>query len=264
MKISDIIAENFADGRNPQDKGDSKRYNVPTKASVSTLRKVAKQGGRKGQLAHWMANMKAGKAKKEMRVNELFGKLDTTKTWEWEYFDDNNVGANLTVGEISYKFSAFQDADEAPGNWEVEFITTSDKVPAGRSQFGITGTGRSSEVFSTVVDILRDFVNKKKRKIRSITFAAKEGSRQDLYARMAKRLLPSWEFEQNGPNFVLTRPDLTWWVYSVEPPYNKIPAIKILAPSAAKAQEKAIRDLNSAFKGADPMGIAVKSTKPRR
>jgi hypothetical protein len=24
---------------------------------------VAKQGGRKGQLAHWMANMKAGKAK---------------------------------------------------------------------------------------------------------------------------------------------------------------------------------------------------------
>jgi len=57
------IKENFADGRNPQDKGDSKRYKVPTKASVSTLRKVAKQGGRKGQLAHWMANMKAGRAR---------------------------------------------------------------------------------------------------------------------------------------------------------------------------------------------------------
>lgn len=57
------VAENFHDGRNPQDKGDSKRYGVPTKASVSTLRKVAKQGGRKGQLAHWMANMKAGKKK---------------------------------------------------------------------------------------------------------------------------------------------------------------------------------------------------------
>jgi FMN phosphatase YigB (HAD superfamily) len=58
------VGENFADGRNPQDKGDSKRHGVPTKASVSTLRKVAKQGGRKGQLAHWMANMKAGRAKK--------------------------------------------------------------------------------------------------------------------------------------------------------------------------------------------------------
>ena len=58
------VGENFADGKNPQDKGDSKRHGVPTKASVSTLRKVAKQGGRKGQLAHWMANMKAGRAKK--------------------------------------------------------------------------------------------------------------------------------------------------------------------------------------------------------
>jgi hypothetical protein len=58
------VAENFADGRNPQDKGDSKRHGVPTKASISTLRKVAKQGGRKGQLAHWMANMKSGRAKK--------------------------------------------------------------------------------------------------------------------------------------------------------------------------------------------------------
>jgi len=56
--------ENFADGKHPEDKGDSKRYHVPTKASVSTLRKVAKQGGRRGQLSHWMANMKAGRAKK--------------------------------------------------------------------------------------------------------------------------------------------------------------------------------------------------------
>jgi hypothetical protein len=71
LKLKDIIqldpplSENFADGRHPEDKGDSKRLGVPTKASVSTLRKVAKQGGRKGQLAHWMANMKAGQAKKK-------------------------------------------------------------------------------------------------------------------------------------------------------------------------------------------------------
>jgi hypothetical protein len=57
------LNENFADGKNPQDKGDSKRHGVPTKASISTLRNVAKQGGRKGQLAHWMANMKSGKSK---------------------------------------------------------------------------------------------------------------------------------------------------------------------------------------------------------
>lgn len=63
MSFNQWINENFIDGRNSQDKGDSKRLGVPTKASVATLRKVAKQGGRKGQLAHWMANMKAGKKK---------------------------------------------------------------------------------------------------------------------------------------------------------------------------------------------------------
>jgi len=57
------MTENFADGRNPQDKGDSKRHGINTKASVSSLRKTAKQGGRKGQLAHWLANMKSGRAK---------------------------------------------------------------------------------------------------------------------------------------------------------------------------------------------------------
>jgi len=59
------VAENFADGRNPQDKGDAKRHGINTKASVSSLRKTAKSGGRKGQLAHWLANMKAGRAKKK-------------------------------------------------------------------------------------------------------------------------------------------------------------------------------------------------------
>lgn len=59
----DNIHENFADGKNPQDKGDAKRHGINTKASVSSLRKTAKQGGRKGQLAHWLANMKSGRNK---------------------------------------------------------------------------------------------------------------------------------------------------------------------------------------------------------
>ena len=59
------------DGRNPQDKGDSKRHGINTKASVSSLRKTAKKGGRKGQLAHWLANMKAGKRKKKMKEEAM-------------------------------------------------------------------------------------------------------------------------------------------------------------------------------------------------
>jgi GNAT superfamily N-acetyltransferase len=58
------LNENFADGRNPEHKGDSKRLGVPTKSSVSNLRKYAKShSGRAAQLAHWMANMKSGKKK---------------------------------------------------------------------------------------------------------------------------------------------------------------------------------------------------------
>jgi hypothetical protein len=57
------IRENFADGRHPEDKGDSARHGIPKHASISTLRKIAKQGGRKGQLAHWQANMRSGRNK---------------------------------------------------------------------------------------------------------------------------------------------------------------------------------------------------------
>jgi len=59
----DQVHENFADGRHPEDKGDSARYGIPKHASISTLRKIAHQGGRKGQLAHWQANMRSGHKK---------------------------------------------------------------------------------------------------------------------------------------------------------------------------------------------------------
>lgn len=57
------FAENFADGKNPQDKGDSKRHGIPTKASLSSLDKVGRGSGRKAQLARWQANMRRGRAK---------------------------------------------------------------------------------------------------------------------------------------------------------------------------------------------------------
>lgn len=57
------VAENFADGRNPQDKGDSKRLGIPKKASLATLDKIGKGSGRKAQLSRWQANMRRGRAK---------------------------------------------------------------------------------------------------------------------------------------------------------------------------------------------------------
>ena len=59
----ETLEENFADGRHPEDKGDSARHGIPKHASISQLRKIAHQGGRKGQLAHWQANMRSGHKK---------------------------------------------------------------------------------------------------------------------------------------------------------------------------------------------------------
>jgi hypothetical protein len=60
----DMLKENFADGKNPGRKGLAKRSGVNTKASVSSLRNTAKHSsGEKARMSHWLANMKAGKAK---------------------------------------------------------------------------------------------------------------------------------------------------------------------------------------------------------
>ena len=67
----DEIDENFKDGRNPQDKGDSRRHGIPKKASLASLDKIAKQGGRKGQLAHWQANMRRGRKKAAKEVFDI-------------------------------------------------------------------------------------------------------------------------------------------------------------------------------------------------
>jgi len=65
-KFNITQTENFADGKKPGRKGLAKRSGVNTKASVSSLRKTAKNSsGEKQRMAHWLANMKAGKAKKK-------------------------------------------------------------------------------------------------------------------------------------------------------------------------------------------------------
>jgi len=58
------VGENFADGKKPGRKGLAKRSGVNCKASVSTLRNVAKNSsGEKQRMAHWCANMKSGRSK---------------------------------------------------------------------------------------------------------------------------------------------------------------------------------------------------------
>ena len=57
------LAENFADGKNPQDKGDSQRHGIPKNATMAELEKASHAKGRKGQLARWQLNMRRGHKK---------------------------------------------------------------------------------------------------------------------------------------------------------------------------------------------------------
>jgi pyrimidine deaminase RibD-like protein len=96
------VKENFADGKNPGRKGLAKRMGVNTKASVSDLRKTAKNStGEKARMAHWMANMKSGKQK----TNEAEEELKPGQYYIWRvYFDDgSSTRLKVTRGDFDAK-----------------------------------------------------------------------------------------------------------------------------------------------------------------
>lgn len=60
------VTENFADGRNPQDKGDSARHGIKKGMTIAQLKKIRSSktaSPRKKQLAHWQINMRQGRKK---------------------------------------------------------------------------------------------------------------------------------------------------------------------------------------------------------
>jgi hypothetical protein len=132
-------------------------------------------------------------------ITELF---EPGKNWEWSFRGSEEAVAVFRVGEVPYMFHAYG----ADGDWEVEFKRHGSKLDR-LQKFGLTGTGNSAEVMGTVVDIMRSFLSQYKDKIDSLTFSAKEDSRQGLYARMVKRLLPNWAMRQHGESFVLLAPE---------------------------------------------------------
>jgi predicted GNAT family acetyltransferase len=149
----------------------------------------------------WKAWKKSGDAKHlttEEVIDELF---QPGKKWQWEFNGSEEAIATFHVGEVPYLFHAYG----SDGQWEVEFKRDGKKLDRTQ-KFGLTGTGNSAEVMSTVVDIMRAFLDKYKGKIEVLIFSAKEDSRQGLYAKMVERLLPDWIMKQDGEEFILVAP----------------------------------------------------------
>jgi len=58
------VGENFADGKNPERKGLSKRVGIPKKPTLGQLEKIASSStGERRRMAQWQLNMRRGKKK---------------------------------------------------------------------------------------------------------------------------------------------------------------------------------------------------------
>lgn len=106
---------------------------------------------------------------------------------KWKYIKDTSdiVLAKFMVGDLGYTFRAAVVDTSPETTWDVDFRIG---LP---DEYGVSGTGYQQQVFATIIDIMSDFITNHSPKI--ITLKAEEPNRMQLYLRMFKRLLPTWE-----------------------------------------------------------------------
>jgi hypothetical protein len=117
-----------------------------------------------------------------MRVQQIISELfhpENASFLDWEKhrgvtyargdvdIDGKNVAIDITF------------ADMGPGIINIEFMVG--------GSFELTGKGGASKVFSTVIEAVREFVNKNPR-VKYITFTAEEKSRARMYDTITKRV----------------------------------------------------------------------------
>lgn len=142
-----------------------------------------------------------------MRAQEFLKELFAPgKKWQWSFTGSEEAVAVFHVGDIPYQFHAYTYSED-PTVWDVEFKNATRGAEQGRtSKFGLTGTGNAAEVMSTIADIMREFLQRYQGSVTTLTFTADEPSRRALYARMAKRLLPTWTLTHTDKEFRLQAP----------------------------------------------------------
>lgn len=145
-----------------------------------------------------------------MKITEIITEVfQPGKTWSWEFKGSEEAFASFKVGEVEYLWSArVLNSRTNPAGWTLAFQVR-EKGDWDKT-FGITGTGNSTEVMSTAVDITRTFLQEYGNKVLELKFSSLEDSRTKLYAKMIKRLLPNWDLHSkvvhSETNFYLTNP----------------------------------------------------------
>jgi len=139
-----------------------------------------------------------------MHVFELF---DKHASWEWvETPDYGDVDAHFMIGDTEIVVAFIEEPSRQ--EWWIEF---GHPTKEGGLEKGITGTGNAFQIFSTVIEIIRAFVQKHNPK--TIIFESHDSSRTKLYDRIIKELAKEWNVEtEDGPQgriYILTRGSAT-------------------------------------------------------
>lgn len=138
-----------------------------------------------------------------MRLNEIFkSKID----WMIEENTPSYFSAEFYISRHLYRFIAQylenpDDIDDDP-TWYIEFGQHDPQDPTNSTNFGITNTGNQYLVFSTIIDIMRFFI--KSHNPAQLLCSAEEKSRQSLYLKMFKTLLPTWDIDYTNSGHIFT------------------------------------------------------------
>lgn len=144
-----------------------------------------------------------------MRATEFITELfQPGKNWKWEFRGSEEAFASFIINDNEYLWSASIQNNRNPNEWTLAFrLRGQDEY---EKTFGMTGTGNSTEVISTVIDITRSFLKEYGDKVLELRFASEGDSRTSLYAKMVKRLLPNWNLHTkkvgSETDFYLTNP----------------------------------------------------------
>lgn len=126
----------------------------------------------------------------------------------WEYTDNSDARATFNVGDVEY-FVLFGSDEDTPTKWDIVFDINN--RPTTDEKYSTSNTGNASLVFSTVLQLVTEFV-KLYPNVHTITFTAKEQSRQKFYDRWAPlvaRRIGNWNIRilQRGiKKYILTKP----------------------------------------------------------
>lgn len=137
-----------------------------------------------------------------MKLLELF---DTPVNYKWTVDDPEYGGqAEFKIGRLLYIYTiADERLPSGESSWFIEFAAINDGRTA---QYTNTGTGKQFLVYSTVLQLTREYTEKNGS--RPLMFSADDDGRRSIYMRMLRKYLPGWKVETSGKGIFAYPPQM--------------------------------------------------------